>query len=94
MIAENNVNRLLQASFFVCYGQAFQLTACFSSMFFNAAMELVWHRSIDMPSFLLPLSTDLSILWDMVLVKRTSRSGLPMSFIPAFILVYTLALQE
>ena len=49
-------------------------------MFFNAAIELVWQRSIDIFSFLLLLSTDLSILWDMVLVKKIIRSGFPSFF--------------
>ena len=45
-------------------------------------MELDWHRAMGMFCPLVVLRTDRSILWDMVPVNNTSRSGAPRSCTP------------
>ena len=49
-------------------------------------MELVWERTMLMLRFLAWVEASSSILWDMVPVKSTRRSGLPMFCMPRSIL--------
>ena len=58
-------------------------------------MELVWLRAITVSLPFVWVRAQRSILWDMVLVNSTSRSGRPRrSFSPSRICVNTFALQR
>ena len=45
-------------------------------------MELEWHQAMGISRPRVERPTDSSILWDMVPVNSTSRSGLPRSWAP------------